>query len=160
MLPQVFSRLHLVNRIVSAFASYSAAVPFFCVVVFLPWRKPAPLNPEPRRLPLLTLTLPDEVNADAWFRDLDTRQASVGLAFPPVPLLTLDELAWASTAAPASAGMPTWTAVTGGYGEGQSPRFPWHAPIWNSGEGVVLFVPGLPRRHVDFWREFILVDHP
>lgn len=32
--------------------------------------------------------------------------------------------------------------------------------MWDSGDGGVLFVPGLPRQHVAFWREVILVDHP
>lgn len=78
---------------------------------------------------------------------------------PPAPALSSTETRWASAAAPTVADS-TWADASRGYHPEQPPHLPWRTPIWDSGEGGVLFVPGLPRRHVAFWREVILVDHP
>lgn len=80
--------------------------------------------------------------------------------FPVAPDLPDEERDWARAAAPSAVDNPEWADVLRVYGRGHAPRLPWHAPIWDSGEAGVLFVPGLPRRHVAFWDEVILVDHP
>lgn len=81
-------------------------------------------------------------------------------AFPVAPDLPGEERDWARAVAPSAVDNPEWADVLRVYGRGHAPRLPWHAPIWDSGEAGVLFVPGLPRRHVAFWDEVILVDHP
>lgn len=62
--------------------------------------------------------------------------------------------------APAATAAPVWGDVMRVYDARQAPHLPWRTPIWYSGDGGILFVPGLPRQHVAFWREVILVDHP
>ena len=40
--------------------------------------------------------------------------------------------------------------------QGDLRRMPWHAPVWDKND----FVPGFVRKHVPFWRDVILKDHP
>ena len=102
----------------------------------------------------------EEVNADAWIQHLDRRLARVQPVLPPTPLLSQQESFWASAAAPVDTSPPTWAEVMRPYDAEQPHHLPWLTHIWDSGEGGVLFVPGLPRKHISFWREVILVDHP
>ena len=98
------------------------------------------------------------VNADARLQHLDRRQALVRSIFSPAPLLPPEKAGWANDAAAGTAA-PVWADVLRTYDAGQPNHLPWRTPIRDSGEGGVLFVPGLPRKHIAFWREVILVDH-
>lgn len=44
--------------------------------------------------------------------------------------------------------------------QGPSRRLPWHAPLWHAGDGGSEFVPGLVRKHVEFWDGVVLQSHP
>lgn len=76
-----------------------------------------------------------------------------------MPDLSQQEANWASAAAPVDTSAPTWAEVMRPYDAEQPHHLPWLTHIWDSGEGGVLFVPGLPRKHISCWREVILVDH-
>ena len=54
---------------------------------------------------------------------------------------------------------PVWADVLRAYDAGQPHHLPWRTHIWDSGEGGILFVPGLPRKHVASWREVIFAHH-
>lgn len=44
--------------------------------------------------------------------------------------------------------------------QGPLRRLPWQAPVWHAGEEGSEFVPGILRKHVDFWGGVILQDQP
>lgn len=44
--------------------------------------------------------------------------------------------------------------------QGPLRRMPWDAPVWNAGIDGNQFVPGLVRRHVEFWQDVMLPNHP
>ena len=56
--------------------------------------------------------------------------------------------------------MPQWSDVFRPYKEGDPARLPWHSPVWDAGTSGSGFVPGLPRRHLPFWADVILKEHP
>ena len=71
------------------------------------------------------------------------------------------EAEWAATGGvAASARLPTREDLFRPYTAGQPARLPWHAPVWDTGGDGSGFVPGLPRRHLEFWDTVILKDHP
>lgn len=53
-----------------------------------------------------------------------------------------------------------WQDALRPYVEGQLARLPWTNPVWDIGADGFGFVPGFPRRHVRFWDEVMLKDHP
>ena len=56
--------------------------------------------------------------------------------------------------------LPSWADILRDPMQGQSRCLPWHAPVWDSGTGGSEFVPGLVRRHVEFWDAVVLQGHP
>ena len=98
---------------------------------------------------------------EGWFQYLDARLAEVSVTYPSQPSLSPEEAEWvAAGAASKSAHMPQWSDVFRPYTEGVTARLPWHAPVWDAGSGGSGFVPGLPRRHLPFWADVILREHP
>ena len=63
-------------------------------------------------------------------------------------------------AVPKPSHLPQESDVFRPYTMGDPARMPWHAPVWDAGLAGSKFVPGLPRRHLPFWSEVILKDHP
>lgn len=77
-----------------------------------------------------------------------------------MPARSTPELEWVATGAmPALTRAPVWEDVFREYIPGQPARMPWSALAWDAGDNSGSFVPGLPRRHVAFWKEVILKDH-
>lgn len=82
--------------------------------------------------------------------------------WPAVPVLSREEREYLDSEAMPSGPntMPSWEDVIRDPMQGPLRRLPWQAPVWHAGEGGSEFVPGLVRRHVEFWDGVVLQDHP
>eukprot|EP00752_Nemacystus_decipiens_P016750 g14988.t1 len=81
-------------------------------------------------------------------------QSFYSFRYPPVPQLSPVEAEWAATGGvPAPSRLPTREELFRPYVAGGPARLPWHAPVWDTAPGGSGFVPGLPRRHIEFWDE-------
>ena len=74
--------------------------------------------------------------------------------------MSAEEASWAATGARLSAPhMPPGLADLASDPSGAC-RLPWLSPVWDAGEKGRNFVPGFVRKHVAFWENVILEDHP
>ena len=74
--------------------------------------------------------------------------------------MSAEEASWAATGARLSApDMPPGLADVASDPRGAR-RLPWLSPVWDAGEKGRNFVPGFVRKHVAFWGNVILEDHP
>ena len=81
--------------------------------------------------------------------------------WPAAPALSAEKQEYVDTEAMPSGPntMPSWADVTRGPMQGSRRRLQGHAPVWYAGEGGSEFVPGLVRKHVEFWDGVVLYDH-
>ena len=81
---------------------------------------------------------------------------------PSIPQLSDDERRWVDTGAifHPSPTLPVWADVVRDPMQGPLRRLPWHAPAWDAGAGGRAFVSGFVRKHIAFWDEVILLEHP
>lgn len=99
---------------------------------------------------------------DQWLRRLDRRHDLVQRTLLPMPALDAREAEWTRLGAVPSSPtyLPSVSDVTRDPLAGPLRRVPWAAPVWDVGLEGAGFVPGFVRRHVEFWRNVILIDHP
>ena len=79
-----------------------------------------------------------------------------------IPQLFADERGWVDigTILHLLPTLPVWAHVFRDPMQGPLRQLPWHAPAWDAGAGGRAFVSGFVRKHIAFWDEVILLEHP